>query len=337
MKFRLVFALLTLLVVAAPSFAHHSYTHIDRTTVIAFEATVLDFQWRNPHVYIRIGVEENGETVEWDIETGATPILIHSGWSHDSLKVGDVINIRAHPEHDTDRHYALLESLTTTDGIVLRQGIKKSEATDTTADMNGVWKSRLEPHAPFEVVSALYADFITVPLTEAGQTSIDTYNHDQDNPTAVCSGYGLIAGLTSPHYLNQIEILDDRVIIRDEWFDAQRTIYTDGREHSVDGERTRLGHSIGHWEGDTLIVDTQLFAEHVSPYGIGLASGMQKHIVERYTLNDDSRSLTVELLLEDPENLAESFSGMLTWDYTPDFDFYRYDCDPAVATRFAAP
>jgi hypothetical protein len=64
---------------------------------------------------------------------------------------------------------------------------------------------------------------------------------------------------------------------------------------------------------------------------------MQKHIVERYTLNDDSRSLTVELLLEDPENLAESFSGMLTWDYTPDFDFYRYDCDPAVATRFAAP
>jgi hypothetical protein len=337
MKFRLVFALLTLSVVAAPSFAHHSYTHIDRTTVIAFEATVLDFQWRNPHVYIRIGVEENGETVEWDIETGATPILIHSGWSHDSLKVGDVINIRAHPEHDTDRHYALLESLTTTDGIVLRQGIKKSEATDTTADMNGVWKSRLEPHAPFEVVSALYADFITVPLTEAGQTSIDTYNHDQDNPTAVCSGYGLIAGLTSPHYLNQIEILDDRVIIRDEWFDAQRTIYTDGREHSVDGERTRLGHSIGHWEGDTLVVDTQLFAEHVSPYGIGLASGMQKHIVERYTLNDDSRSLTVELLLEDPENLAESFSGMLTWDYTPDFDFYRYDCDPAVATRFAAP
>jgi hypothetical protein len=337
MKIRLVIFLLTLFTIAAPSYAHHSYINIDRTTVIAFEATVLDFQWRNPHVYIRVGVEEKGETVEWEIETGGTPILMHSGWSEDSIQLGDVINVRLHPERDTDRRYALLESLTTTDGTVLRRGIKKSQATEATADMNGVWKSRLDPLAPYEVVSALYDDFITIPLTEAGQASIDTYNHDRDNPTAICGGYGLIAGLTSPHYLNQIEVLDDRVIIRDEWFDAERIVYTDGRQHPANGDRTRLGHSIGHWEGATLVVDTQLFAEHVSSYGTGLASGLQKYIVERYTLNDDGRSLRVELLLEDPEYLAESFSGTLTWDYTPDFEFYRYDCDPAVATRFWTP
>ena len=124
MNIRLVGTLLIFFAVAVPGFAHHSYIHIDRTTVIAFEATVLDFQWRNPHVYLRIGVEENGESVEWEIETGSTPILIHSGWSKDSLKLGDIINIRVHPEHDTDRRYALLESLTTTAGIVLRQGHK---------------------------------------------------------------------------------------------------------------------------------------------------------------------------------------------------------------------
>ena len=337
MNIRLIGTLLVFFSVAVPSFAHHSYIHIDRTTVIAFEATVLDFQWRNPHVYLRIGVQENGESVEWEIETGSTPILIHSGWSKDSLKLGDVINIRVHPEHDTDRRYALLESLTTTAGIVLRQGIKQSQSSDTTADISGVWKSRLEPNVPFEVVSAFYAEFVTHPLTDAGQASIDSYDHDRDNPTAVCSGYGLLAGLTSPHYLNEIEILDDRVIIRDEWFDAERIIYTDGREHPDDGERTRLGHSIGHWDNDTLVVDTRLFAEHVSPYGIGLASGTEKHVIERYTLNDDGRNLRVEVLLEDPEYLADSFSGTLNWDYTPDFGFYRYDCDPAVATRFTAP
>ena len=337
MNIRLLGTLLIFFAVAVPGFAHHSYIHIDRTTVIAFEATVLDFQWRNPHVYLRIGVEENGESVEWEIETGSTPILRHSGWSKDSLKLGDVINIRVHPEHDTDRRYALLESLTTTAGVVLRQGIKKSQSTKTTTDIAGIWKSRLEANVPFEVVSAFFAEFITHPLTDTGQLSIDTYNHDRDNPTAICSGYGLIAGLTSPHYLNEIEILDDRVIIRDEWFDAERIVYTDGREHPVGGERTRLGHSIGHWDGDTLVVDTRLFAEHVSPYGIGLASGTEKHVIERYTLNDDGRSLRVEVLLEDPEYLADSFSGTLNWDYTPDFEFYRYDCDPAVATRFTAP
>lgn len=326
---------------AAPSFAHHSYIHIDRNSIIAFEAKILDFQWSNPHVYLRIGaLDENGEVAEngeWEIETGSTPILIHSGWSEDSLNTGDIIQLRAHPERGTSRNYALLQSLTTEDGIVLKQGIVPSKATETTTDINGVWKSRLEPQAPFEVVSALFADFIQVPVTESGQASLDSYDHDRDNPTAVCSGYGLIAGLTSPHYLNQIEILEDRVIIRDEWFDAERTIYTDGRSHPIDGERTRLGHSIGQWEGSTLVVDTKLFADHISPYGIGLASGEQKHIVERYTLNEDGRGLSLEVFLEDPEYLAQSFSSRLNWDYTPDFAFYRYDCDPEVATRFTAP
>lgn len=331
-------ALAGALLVGAPALTHHSYIRIDRNSVVAFEATVLDFQWRNPHVYIRVGtVNENGEPIEWEIETGSTPILVHSGWSADSLAVGDVISVRAHPERGTNRRYAVLQSLTTQDGTVLRQGILPSQATETTADISGVWKSRLEPGAPIEVLSALFAGFMQVPVTEAGQASIDTYDHDRDNPTAVCSGYGLLAGLTSPHYLNEIEILDDRVILRDEWFDAERIIYTDGREHPVDGERTRLGHSIGHWDGETLVVDTRLFAPHRSPFGIGLASGIGKHVVERYSLNDDGRSLSVEVFLEDSESLADSFSGTLNWDYTPDFEFYRYNCDPEVATRFSLP
>jgi len=322
----------------APALGHHSYIRIDRNTVVAFEATVVDFQWRNPHVYFRVRtLDPRGTPVEWEIETGSTPILVHSGWSADSLKEGDVISVRAHPERGTDRHYAVLQSLTTQDGTVLRQGILPSRATETTTDISGIWKSRLETHAPIEVLSALFADFIEVPLTAAGEASIESYDHDRDNPTAVCGGYGLLAGLTSPHYLNEIEILEDRVLIRDEWFDAERVVYTDGRDFPADGERTRLGYSIGHWEGDTLVVDTRLFAPHRSPYGIGLASGIDKHVVERYALRDDGRSLTIEVLLEDPEFLAEPFSGTLNWDYTPDFEFYRYDCDPEVATRFSLP
>ncbi len=332
----MVGVLLALITVSIPAFAHHSYIHIDRNVIVAFEATVLDFQWRNPHVYIRIGtVDENGESAEWEIESGSTPILAHSGWSSESLGPGDLVSIRVHPEQGTDRNYALLESLTTRDGRILKQGILPSKATETTADIGGVWKSRLEPDAPIEVFSGLFAELMAVPVTDAGQESIDTYDHDRDNPNAVCYGYGLVSGLTSPHYLNQIEILDDRVIIRDEWFDAERIVYTDGREHPVDGERTRLGHSIGHWDGNIFVVDTRLFAPHRSPYGIGLESGTDKHVVESYKLNNDGRSLTLSVFLEDSEFLADSFSGTLNWDHTPDFEFHRYDCDPEVATRFS--
>ena len=338
MRFGAIVRLVAVLSFSSPLLAHHSYVRIDRDSVVAFEGTVLDFQWRNPHVYIRVGtLDDNGHNVEWEIETGSTPILVHSGWSSDSLAAGDAVSVRAHPERGTNRRYAVLQSLTRSDGTVLRQGLLPSTATETTRDIAGVWKSRLEPGAPIEVLSALFADFMEVPLTPAGRASVETYDHDRDNPTAVCSGYGLLAGLTSPHYLNQIEIREDRVVIRDEWFDAQRTIFTDGRAHPAGAERTRLGHSTGYWDGDTLVVDTRLFAPHRSPYGIGLASGAQKHVVERYTLNPDGRSLSLEVLLEDPEFLAASFSGKLNWDYTPDFEFYRYDCDPEVATRFSLP
>ena len=145
-------ALLMIPLVSIPAFGHHSYIRIDRNSVVAFEATVLQFQWRNPHVYFRVEtVDENGERVEWQIETGSTPILAHSGWSEDSLEAGDVISVRAHPERGTDRRYAVLQSLTTQDGTVLMQAIRASEATETTPDISGVWKSRLEPGAPIEV------------------------------------------------------------------------------------------------------------------------------------------------------------------------------------------
>ena len=84
-------------------------------------------------------------------------------------------------------------------------------------------------------------------------------------------------------------------------------------------------------------IDTRLFAPHRSPYGIGLASGANKHVVERHTLNDDGRGLTLEVFLEDPEYLSDGFSGTLNWDYTPDFENCRYDCDPEVAARFTLP
>ena len=268
---------------------------------------------------------------------GKYPILATAAGRLTRSKPGERHSVLDAPEQGRSIRYALLESLTTADGTVLRRVFCRPLPTETTTDISGIWKSRLEPDAPIEVLSGLFAEFMTVPVTETGQESMDTYDHDRENPNAVCYGYGLVAGLTSPHYLNEIEILDDRVIIRDEWFDAERVVHTDGREHPEDGERTRLGHSIGHWEGDTLVVDTRLFAPHRSPYGIGLASGTDKHVVERYTLNDDGRSLTLEVFIEDPEYLGESFSGTLNWDYTPDFDFYRYDCDPEVATRFSLP
>ena len=57
-------ALVAIFTIAVPGFAHHSYIRIDRSVIVAFEATVLDFDWRNPHVYFRVAtVNGSGERV----------------------------------------------------------------------------------------------------------------------------------------------------------------------------------------------------------------------------------------------------------------------------------
>jgi hypothetical protein len=145
-------------------------------------------------------------------------------------------------------------------------------------------------------------------------------------------------GLVTLPYLNDIGIRDDRIVIRSEFFNVDRTVYTDGRGHPGDGMRTRQGHSIGRWEGDVLVVDTTLFADHPSAYTLGpaygLPSGPQKHVVERYRLSDDRTRLLIDFVVEDPEFLAEPFTANVEWDYAPEQRLLRFGCEPEQARRF---
>jgi hypothetical protein len=315
--------------------SHHSYAGIDRDTVVELEGSVTHFDWRNPHVYIRVLVEnEAGEPVEWEVESGGTPILVRSGWSRDSIVIGETIALQVYPERGSGRTYGVLQSLEKQDGTVLMQVARGSESTEKTVDLNGVWKSRVVPGSPIEPLSSLYEGFTELSQTEKGQQAISLYDNHADNPTAQCIGYSVLVTLASPHYLNEIEVLDDRVVIRNEWFDSERVIYTDGRAHPANGERSIQGHSTGEWEAGTLTVDTTLFAEHRSPYGTGLPSGLDKHVVERFRLNEDQTSLSIDVSMDDPEYLSQPFSGSLDWDFTPNLPMYRYDCDPGIASRF---
>ncbi|MBI3049186.1 MAG: hypothetical protein HYY76_12840 [Acidobacteria bacterium] len=80
---------------------------------------------------------------------------------------------------------------------------------------------------------------------------------------------------------------------------AHRVIYMDGRKHPVDPLPTWFGHSIGHWEGDTLVVDTVGYNDKFWFDSRGTPHTEQLHTVERYTRINWGRLRHV-LLLEDP-------------------------------------
>jgi hypothetical protein len=127
---------------------------------------------------------------------------------------------------------------------------------------------------------------------------------------------------------------EEKILIRSEWFNELRTIWMDGRTHPDASETLVTGHSIGHWEGDTLVVDTRNFDDHRSPYQIGVPSGSQKHVVERYRLNDDGMSMQAEFMLEDPEFLAESFTNRKNLYFSPHLEMFATDCDIGNTSRF---
>jgi hypothetical protein len=311
--------------------AHHSEAAFDMEAVIAFQGTVTEFAWRNPHVYFKVqSSDTSGQAIEWEVETGATPVLARSGWTRTSLEVGDEVTVRGHPSRDRARRYTILIAVDKADGPTLQQTVTNSEATASATSLAGVWKGNLE------YLADLSQGFESIELTPAGAAAQAAFDVNVENPAAACIPYPTPATIfISGFFLTEIELGNDIVTIRNEWFDVERTVHMDGRSHPPTSERSLLGHSIGHWDGDTLVVDTHNFADHRSPYQTGVPSGPQKHVVERYALNDDGRSAAVEFMLEDPDYLAEPFTGTAEWIYRPDLEFFEFDCDPAVSSQYA--
>jgi len=132
-----------------------------------------------------------------------------------------------------------------------------------------------------------------------------------------------------------IEILEaaDRIVIKPENGALPRRIFTDGRSHPSDLEPSWMGHSIGHWEGDELVVDTT----HIAPSTItnnGLDHSADIHMVERYKLSADGKRLEATQWFEDPRVLDNNGARFIAWAKHDGQYVYPYECDPSFALEY---
>ena len=88
---------LALSVPVVPVFAHHSFAaEFDGTKQISLTGVVTKVDWVNPHAYIYVDVKgDDGNMVNWALETGAPNMLYRQGWRKDDLKVGDMVTFDA--------------------------------------------------------------------------------------------------------------------------------------------------------------------------------------------------------------------------------------------------
>jgi len=315
--------------VAPLASAHHSPAAFDMRSTVNVTGEVTGYDWKNPHVYIRIdGTDDTGRAGEWLIEADPTPLMSRSGWSAATLAPGDKVSLSIRPDRDPANKHGLLLSLTTPDGVTLgrRSGQTSTQARATS--IAGTWNALAHFGIPV-------LDQDTNPprtYTAAGLAARAQFDISQI-PTGDCLAYSTPMITVLP-YLYEVEVLPDRVLIHSEFYDVVRTVYTDGRDHPANGERTIQGHSIGHWEGTTLVVDTRLYADYRLVHGWGIPSGAQKHTIERFELAPNGTQLNVSIYVEDPEFVAAPYTVTTMWDYAPDGVFEVSPCDPENASLF---
>jgi hypothetical protein len=86
-----------------------------------------------------------------------------------------------------------------------------------------------------------------------------------------------------------------------------------------------LGHSIGRWEGETLIVATEGIEATVL-YGDGTPQSRAARLVEYFTMNEAEDRLDYRLTIDDPENFTETLEFTRYWVWQPDIRVEPYDC-----------
>lgn len=77
--------------------AHHSSAMYDREKEVELSGVVTEFQWTNPHSWIELDVDGNGNKVHHSIEMGAIRSLTRTGWKARAVKPGEKITVFVHP------------------------------------------------------------------------------------------------------------------------------------------------------------------------------------------------------------------------------------------------
>jgi hypothetical protein len=146
------------------------------------------------------------------------------------------------------------------------------------------------------------------PLTAAAQAKLDRFlalqkkGENLQTQDANCLPTGMPGIMTEPY---PIEFLfsPGMVVMVIETFSQVRHVYTNGEKHPADPDPAFNGHSIGHWDGDTLVVDTTNFNGQVNFYG----SSKNLHVIERFR-RVDANTLLYRATIDDPTTFTKSWT-----------------------------
>lgn len=324
--------------------AHHSFAAtFDVEVIEELEGEVASVYWRNPHVLFTLqGTDDQGRAVTYEIESHSLSIMRRMDVSPDVLKVGDVVRVAGHPNRRTDNAMFVLnallpggkeivfdpfgeprwaENLGTTD---IWQASQEDAVNEGTGIFR-VWSTTFGEPGTFPFPEIFDPSLIDrYPLTDAAREALAEFNPLTDIPTLNCGKKGMPTIMEQPY---PMEIVDegDTILLRMEEYEIVRTIHMNDARAGDEVPASALGYSVGHWEGDTLVVETtRLNWPHFNTVGIPLSEAAE--VVERFILDEEGTRLDLEMTVTDPATFLEPVLLTKFWLALPGIEVQSYEC-----------
>jgi len=340
----LVATLLTVPVFVERAHAHHGAGRYDPRQKVEFQGKMTRVDFVNPHTYVYFDVVgPDGKVIAMKCETRGATVLRRSGWSPEMFVRGASIKVTGSPHRD-DPTACTVDTMTIGDKPTLERYQQLSDAKSVNRtkrpfrlangrpNLAGDWAQEQQVLAtpppgrgrtglvPISQADAIRAGKLPMPdgpagwfpppvtLTAAGQAAAEALRKrpTSENPRLSCQITSILFDWVFDGTINRIT--QSANAIKMEYGAAPgltRTVHMNMKAHPANIAPSRAGHSIGRWDGDTLVVDTVGFAP--GSLAGSLPHSSKLHVVERFTLNPTMLELTRDIVAEDPDYFVDKY------------------------------
>ena len=195
-------------------------------------------------------------------------------------------------------------------------------------DLSGVWQQQFRDKQGRPVVGLDLDDFTEIPYTPASRAAYDfnqTAKGQATDPEGYCMPAGVPRTTGLPYPLRILQTPGLIAILLEGNVHSYRLILMN-QEHPKDVNPTWMGHSVGKWEGDTLVIDTVGFNDMTWLDPGGHVHSDQMHTIERFTRLSENQ-LKYEFIIDDPVMYTKPWG----WDYVlvghHDWEIIEYVCN----------
>jgi len=189
------------------------------------------------------------------------------------------------------------------------------ETSDGKPDVTGMWMYGSDPFPP----APKFTDWAAKLVAER------TKNHFVESPRMRCLPTALPIPTHTPPTFGKFLHTPDLIAILYEGVLGFRQIFMDGRDHPEDIDPSWLGHSIGRWEDDVLVVDTVGFNDR-GWTGLTHPRSEEFHVIERYRRTSYG-GMELELTIEDPAVYKEPWVQQIPIYLTPNEQLFEFVCE----------